>query len=53
MLHTRFHGHTCRPIGSGEDEYLFLLSYMGVRPSRSCDAVLIAKTNFRSESESE
>ena len=35
MLHTKFQGH--QPFGSGEDDFVRFLPYMGMRPSLSCD----------------
>ena len=35
MLHTKFQGH--RSSGSGEEDFLRFLPYMGMRPYWSCD----------------
>ena len=35
MLHTKFQGH--RSIGSGGEDFLRFLPYMGMAPSLSCD----------------
>ena len=44
MLHIKFQGH--RPFGSGEEDFLRFLPYMGMRPSWSCDQGRLNKLLF-------
>ena len=44
MLHTKFQGH--RSIGSGEEDFLRFLPYMGMAAMWSCDPTHLYKFSF-------
>ena len=44
MLHAKFQDH--RTSGSGEEDFLRFLPYMGIRASWSCDLDLLYKLSF-------
>ena len=44
MLHTKFRGN--RPAGSGEEDFLRFLPYMGVAAIWSCDLDHLYKLSF-------